>query len=123
MIEDQKSTPKVQDRVRVEYEGTVELLCTMEYPAEFVYVRDDEGTTIKVKSKHCTVIKPPLRVGQEVTGENIDRLPVLTRVSEGPHVYRLHIDGHWYGPGSSTWVSKQAILGMKIEWLPEGVWA
>jgi hypothetical protein len=97
------STPKVGDRVHVEFEGEVQAI----HGGDLWVTSQDLGTTpgprgARVHHSACTVITPPVKVGDVATAAQLLALPNLSHVTvDNGHygrVYRKH-DGDWYAYG------------------------
>jgi hypothetical protein len=92
---------KVGDRVRVEFEGVVE---SSDSGPRLSWVNGStaDGTSWTVPLSACTVLVPPIKVGDVVTADNIGQLPIgsiVCRVGEtGSPAQRLR-DGWLCLPG------------------------
>lgn len=93
---------KPGDHVRVTFEGRV--VERYKIVDDWVRVKTEGMGILSAKIAHCTVIDPPVRVGDEISYEQAQRLPGGSAVlgldycnARYPDVYSVRRDDLWWG--------------------------
>jgi hypothetical protein len=93
---------KVGDRVHVEFDGEVRGFS----PAGLVYLANDWA----VPYFACTVIVPPVKVGDIVTPDNIGQLPPRSVIASDREVAMSVPTGCWFIDGSEQSRSSEKLI-------------
>lgn len=104
------TAPKVGDRVRVEFEGIVDHIRSRG-GTHLDVLTDDKLIAEWVPISACTVIAPPVKVGDPATLEVLDALPKFSVVIGGlaDLAAQKRSNGLWYATGYDYSMKSPAI--------------